>query len=204
MKPARIISASLGAALLAAAGFGLYVAAARSARLLSAFDLRFAVVALIASLVVLLAATIVAASVRRLGRSGGEAAHAEKAATYQLFVDLWGPLLQPGGAAEVGSPYPWPAERQALTRLTALYGSPGVVRAYAAFSASAGESVADSQQARAHFAGTLLEMRRDLGSETRGLTAEELQRVFFADPEGGCAPAPASGYQISLSLAPGS
>lgn len=204
-KPAQIFSAFLGAALLAAAGFGVYLAAGRGARALSALDLRFAAVALAASLLILLAGIIVARSVRRLGTSGNaNAPRAEKAATYQLFVDLWGTLLQPGQAAEGGGPYPWSAERQALTRLIALYGSPGVVKTYAAFCASAGESAADNTQARAHFARTLLEIRKDLGAETRGLTAEELRRLFFADSEEVRAPVKASGYQVSLSLAPDS
>jgi hypothetical protein len=72
------------------------------------------------------------------------------------------------------------------------------------FCAAAGESAADNPQARAHFARTLLEMRRDLGSEARGLTAGELQRLFFADSAEGRAPVKATGYQISLSMAPNS
>jgi hypothetical protein len=166
----------------------------------SAFDLQFVAVAVIASLVVLLAATVVASGIHQLGKSHrANALHAEKAATYQLFTDLWGTLLQPGGMPEDGGPYPWPGERQAMDRLMALCGSSSVVRAYAAFRASAVEGGANSPRLRSQFAETLLEMRKDLGAETRNLTAGELQQLFFANSgEGGpsvSASAGASRYQ---------
>ena len=204
MKSLRAVFLTfIGFSLVAAAGYGGYLAAPRVARALSALEFRPAGAAMLTSLGVLLATIIAACIVRQSGRARKAGAlHAEKVATYQFYTDLWVPLLRLEHAPADRGSYPWPAERQALDRLMSLYGSPGVVKAYAAFRASAGESVANAPPARSQFAKALLEMRKDLGSETWGLTAEELRQLFFASPDQGAAHAEAGRQQDGGTAAP--
>ncbi|MDT7604487.1 MAG: hypothetical protein QOF61_2484 [Acidobacteriota bacterium] len=204
MKSLRAVFLTfIGFSLVTAVGYGGYFAAPRVARTFSAFELRPVGAGVLASLAVLLAAIIAASSIHQSGRARKAGTlHAEKIATYQFYTDLWVPLLRLERAPADRGPYPWPAERQALDRLISLYGSPGVVKAYAAFCAAAGESVANTLPARSQFVKALLEMRKDLGSETWGLTAEELLQLFFANPEQGAAHVEASRQQDGQAAAP--
>jgi len=179
-----ILSAFVGLAFLMTLVLGGYFAITWIAGLLSKLDVQFATVTAIISLVILLAAMIIASNIRQASKQHKvNQIHGERAATYQFFIDVWGALLQPGRLVEDGSPYPLSEERQALDRLLALYGSSAVIKAYVGLRALARESGAQNPEVRVQFAKTLLEIRKDLGAETQGLNAEALQQLLFTNAD---------------------
>ena len=86
-------------------------------------------------------------------------------------------------------------ELRALERLLLLYGSPGVLKAYTALRALERERGTHNPHVRSQFATMLMEIRQDLGSETKGLTAEELLHLLFAEAAQASTPAPAPTYR---------
>ena len=61
-----------------------------------------------------------------------------------------------------------------------LYGSPRVVKAHIALRTLERELGPHSPAIQSQFAQALLEIRTDLGSAAPGLSAEEIQQLFFA------------------------
>lgn len=183
-------------ALLGVLGLGGYFALERIGELFGSMDFQVAAVTAIASVVALLAALIIASSIRQAGKQNtAHQLHTEKAATYQRFIDLWEDLLRHGRDAEDHSPDTVSEEFLALDRRLMLYGSAGVVKAYAALRALERESGAHHPHVRSQFATLLMEIRQDLGAETAGLTAAELLPLLFANADQASAPANASSYQ---------
>ena len=112
-------------ALLGVLGVGGYFALKRIGELFGSMDFQVAAVTAIASVVALLAALIIASSIRQAGKQNtAHQLHTEKAATYQLFIDLWEDLLRHGRDAEERSPDTLSEELLALDRRLLLYGSP--------------------------------------------------------------------------------
>jgi hypothetical protein len=177
-------------------GIGGYFTLKLLIALFGSTDFRVSTSTALASIVVLFAAMIIASSIRQMSQQH-KAPHlrAEKAATYQLCTDLWGHLLRHGHNVEERSPNTLSDELRALERLLLLYGSPGVLKAYAALRALERDSEAQDSRVRLQFATLLMEMRQDLGAETRGLTAEELRQLLFAETDRASTPAPASAYR---------
>jgi hypothetical protein len=176
-----IFLALLGLVLLVALALGGYFAVTWAAGVFSKLDGQLATITAIASLVILLAAIIVASSVRRTSRQ--HQAHPfrkERAATYQFFADVWGTLLQPGREPEEPGTIRLSEERQALDRLLTLYGSPQVVKAHIALRILERDLGPHSPAVRSQFAHALIELRTDLGSAALGLSVEEIQQLFFA------------------------
>lgn len=203
-----LFSAFLVLAFLAALGFGGYLAVSWAADGLSKLDVQLATPTAITSLVILLATMIIASSIRRASRQHkATTLQAEKAATYQFFIDVWRTLLQHGREPEEPGSIELLEERQALDHLLALYGSPSVVKAHIALRTLERELGPRSAAVRSQFTGTLLEIRKDLGSDTQGLIVEELQQLFFADTNKASALAKVSAHQDlapHISLAPDS
>jgi membrane protein required for beta-lactamase induction len=164
--------------------------------LVGSVDSQVAAVAAVASVMALLVATTVAYNIRLLGKQGKtHQLHAEKAATYHLFVDAWEALLRQGGSSEDRNPNKVPDDLLALDRLLILYGSPDVLKAHGMLRALEHELGARNPQVRLQFARVLMEVRKDLGLQTQGLLAEDLLRLLFAEADKASAPSKAHSYQ---------
>jgi len=125
----------------------------------------------------LLIAAIVARRLRRAGRQRqANLLHNEKAATYQLLTEVW----SQGPRSIAGNQTP-SEELRALDRLLSLYGSPRVVKAYVAFRQSAQADDTLESTVWTQLTRVVWEMRRDLGADTSGLTAAELQQLLSAE-----------------------
>ncbi len=166
-------------ALLGALGAGGYFAFDYVAALFSSLDPQTAKIAGFAALVALLAAAIVAGGLRRASGLIANRPSAETHATYRLFVDLWQGLLGPAGAAETREPAETSADLRTLELMLSLYGSPEVLRAHASLRALRREGRTRDDESRREFAKTLLEMRKELRSDTRGLATEELRQLLL-------------------------
>jgi len=168
----------LGLALIAALGGAAYLALEFIVSIFAGLDAQMARVTAIGSVVVLLAAMIVAAGIREANRRSKAAqVREQKAATYELFVDCW-----TDSAAT-------PEKLQALDRLLALYGGAAVIKAHVVLRTIAREKGSRHPDAVSQFGKALLETRRDLGADAdvRGITPLELQQLVLAAP----APLPA-------------
>lgn len=198
MKRTSLILLTL--ALLAALAFAAYAALAWAGAALAWLDQRLGAPAIVAAMA---AAWLVGRTMRRASeRRAAARLAAERAATYQLFADVWGAVVAGDGGDEpdgVGC---------ALDRLMALYAGPGALSAHLALrelqrAGGPGDPRLPLQLARA-----LVAIRRDLGLPTRGLAAEDLAALFApALPAAASEPvaAPASAAQDlrpRVSLAP--
>jgi hypothetical protein len=177
------LSLILSLAVLAGLGVGGYFALKFTAGLFKSLDTQVAAVTAIASTVMLLASVIIAAGIRKAGReSKANRLRAEKDATYKVFMQLWEELLRQGHGSKDQSPPASNEELEALDRLLILYAGVNVIKAHAALRALVREKGTQHPSVRSMFAGTLVEMRKDLGSQTHGLAAEELLQLLLPDP----------------------
>src|SRR6266481_2120340 len=97
----NILGVILALALTAALGYYGYIAAKRFVVLFARLDFPVAMVTATATVVVLLAAMIIAASIRRAGARNIEVElRADKAEAYKFFISLWEETLRPGQTAE--------------------------------------------------------------------------------------------------------
>ncbi|MGZ4843623.1 MAG: hypothetical protein ACXV7C_02885 [Candidatus Angelobacter sp.] len=172
----NIVGALLALALTAALGFYGYLAAKRFVALFARLDFPVAMVTATAAAAVLLAAIIIAGSIRRAGaRSREVQLRAGKAEAYKLFIGLWEEVLRPGQTAE--AIVQLSRQMQDVNHLLLLHGCTAVVKAHAAMQAL------DLQEARSQFADTLLAVRKDLGLESRGLDAKEMVQLLLTPSE---------------------
>lgn len=185
-----------GLVCLGALGVGGYFTLQLLIPLFGSMDVRVSAVTAIASVVVLLAAMIIASSMRQARKQNtANQLHAETTATYQLFLELWMDLLRHGRGTEDHSPHPWSAELLALDCRLMLYGSSSVVKAHAVLRALERDNGAHHPQVRLQVARVLLAIRQDLGLATQGLTAEELLSLLPADSGRTSAPANTNAYR---------
>lgn len=134
----------------------------------------------IASGVALLAAMIIASSIREASKqSQANQLHAQKATTYELLIEQWEKLRQ-RCASEDRRPSQLPEELHALDRVLALYDRLNVIRAHTALRVSARTRNPD---VRWQFGKALMEIRKDLGSDTRDLAPEDFQRLLFPNAQ---------------------
>ena len=172
----NILGALLALALTAALGYYGYRTAKRFVVLFSRLDFTVAMVTATATVAILLAAMIIAGSIRRAAaRSVETQLRADKAEAYKLFIGLWEETLRPGQTAEAIMQLS--QHMQDVNHLLLLHGCTAVVKAHAAMQAL------DLQEARARFADTLLAIRKDLGLESRGLDAKELVQLLLTPSE---------------------
>ena len=207
MKPlTSLLSALLALALLAAMVVGAYAALVWAVGALARQDPQIATPAAIA--LGLLVAAVVLARAARQGqlRRAAEALRPERTATYQLFTDLWANAIERGGPPAGPESDEQAAERRALDRLLALYASPQVLKAHTALRALERERGAGDPALRPELGRALLAIRRDLGLETAGLSAEDLQRLIEVAPRlpPGQAPAALRDIRPRVSLGPDS
>src|SRR5262245_8361166 len=112
-------------ALLAALAFGAYAALTWAGGALA----QLATPPTLAALAALVAVWLVVRGVRRARlRRAAERLHAERAATYQFFADVWAAVVAGTGEDLAG-------ERRALDRLMALYAGVGPLKAHVALRA---------------------------------------------------------------------
>lgn len=167
-------------ALLGTMAVGGYLAVEYIAAVFLSMDPQVARVTGAASAAVLLAALLIATSIRQANRRNWtDPLRAEKAATYERFLDIWTCLLQ-GPAARINPPTILSSDTVlALGQSLVLYASPAVIKAHAALSAQWSEGGAASPDIQSQFAKALMEIRKDLGSGSHGLTADQLQSLVF-------------------------
>jgi len=193
---AKTLSVLFSLAALTTLSFGCYLALAAVGGLLDKLDFQVAVVTTIASIVAFLASLVIARSIRWASQQNrANQLSPQKSETYKLFIDVWeDPYRQGRGSAE-RSPSKWSEELRALNHLVILYGSPGLVKAHTALRALERERGGQNSHAKALFAVALMEMRKDLGLETQGLTVEELQQLLLVEPDKAGASANVHAYQ---------
>jgi hypothetical protein len=170
----NIFGVLVALALTAVLGYGGYSAAMRFAALFGRLDFQAAVVTATATGALLLAAVIIAASIRRAGAyDRNSRLRADKAQVYKLFIGLWEEILRAGQSGNVGGQVS--PQIQELGHLLAMYGSTTVVKAHAAMQSL------HLPEARAQFAGALLAIRQDLGVESHGLDAKYLIQFVLGE-----------------------
>ncbi|MGZ7051738.1 MAG: hypothetical protein ACXVJ0_06765 [Candidatus Angelobacter sp.] len=194
----NILGALLALALTAALGFYGYLAAKRFVALFARLDFPVAMVTATAAAAVLLAAIIIAGSIRRAGaRSREVQLRAGKAEAYKLFIGLWEEMLRPGQTAE--AVVQLARQMQDVNHLLLLHGCITVLKVHAAMQSL------NLPEARTQFADALLAMRKDLGLESRGLDAKELVELLLSDSDKPHSPSRLGAHQDTqprVSLAP--
>lgn len=170
----NIFGAILALAFSAGLCYGGYLAAKRYIALFARLDFTVAMVTATVVVAVLLATVIIAGSIRRAAWQNRETQRrADKAEAYKLFISVWEGLLRPGQTSEVLANLS--LQMQDANHLLVLHGCAAVVKAHAAMPSL---SLAE---AHAKFAGALLEIRKDLGMESRGLEATELGKLVLGE-----------------------
>ncbi|HEV3037481.1 MAG TPA: hypothetical protein VHA33_06815 [Candidatus Angelobacter sp.] len=193
-----IFGVLLALALTAVLGYYGFVAAKRFVVLFARLDFPVAMVTAIVTVALLLAATIIAGSIRRAAAQSKEIQlRSIKAEAYKLFIGYWEEMLRPGqtadGAAQLSR------QVQGLNHLLLLHGCTSVVKAHAAMQSL------NLPEARAQFAAALIEIRKDLGLESRGLTAQDLLQLLSSESESTSNPSRLGVHQDTqprVSLAP--
>ena len=157
------LALALMVALGAAAWYGYRIVVAVFADL----DSQLATVTAIFSLSVLASAAVVASAIRAASRNHRSSQLFEqKAATYQLLIDC---VTEQGlDSTEVVE-----EKRRALDRLLALYGSAGVIKAYANLQAAASHDNAEGG-----WEAVVAQIRKDLGAEMHGLEIADLGNLI--------------------------
>lgn len=172
----NILGAFLALALTAALGFYGYLAAKRFIALFARLNFPVAMVTATATAAVLLAAIIIAGSIRRAGARSREAQlRAGKVEAYKLFIRLWEEMLRPGQTAEAVAQLS--RQMQDVNHLLLLHGCTAVLKTHASMQSL------NLPDVRAQFAGALLAIRKDLGLESRGIDAKELVQLLLSDSD---------------------
>ena len=176
----KILSNILGtvAALAFAAALcvGGYLAAKRFVVFFARLDFPVAMVTGTSVAAILLASMIIAAAIRGAGAGSATAAQrAAKTETYRLFVRKWEELLRPGQPSDGRIQHS--DQIREISHLLALHGSTTVLKAHADLQSL------DLAEARTRFATTLLQVRKELGLDSRGFGVQELQQLLFPEAE---------------------
>jgi len=194
----NILGVLIALALIATLGLGGYFAVRRFIALFARLDFQVALVTAMVTVALLLAATIIAGGIRRAAAQSKEIQlRSSKAEAYKLFIGYWEEMLRPGqtadGAAQLAR------QIKGLNHLLLLHGCWAVVKAHAAM-----ESL-NVTEARAQFAATLLDIRKDLGLESRRIEAKHLLQLLSRESESTSSPSRLGMYQDTqprVSLAP--
>lgn len=134
----------------------------------------------IISFVTLLAVSIIAIRVRRISKqTSANHLSVEKGVTYQFLIELWKGKINEEPMAGEQSATAINSELEALDHMLALYGSSGVIKAHIMLRSMEQINGAKSREVKSQFAKTIIEIRKDLGSEARELVAEDLTQLLF-------------------------
>jgi hypothetical protein len=144
---------------------------------------------------ILFAAMMMASSIRRAATQGtAKQLGSERSAAYRMLVDVWGSRLRQRRDARDQSAMNVSEELQTLDGLVSLYGSAMVIKAHTGLRGLDQNSWMDAD-ARHRFATAVMEIRKDLGSDTDGLSAEDVEQLFFGGSDRARAPVSADGYR---------
>lgn len=194
----NIFGALLALALTAALGYYGYLAAKRFVVLFARLNFPVAMVTATGTAALLLAAIIIADSIRRAGARSREAQlRAGKVEAYKLFISLWEEVLRPGQTAEAIAQLS--RQMQDVNHSLLLQGCTAVLKTHAAMQSL------NLPEARAQFADALLAIRKDLGLESRGLDAKDLVQLLLTDSDNSHSPSQTGAHQDTqprVSLAP--
>lgn len=174
------LSAFISLIVLGALGIGGYYALKYVLGIFGRMDFQVAIVAAIASIVILLATLVIARSIRRSsGQHWVNQLHAQKTVTYQFFIDLWQDLIRlgPGSGGEV--PDVLSEELLMLDRQLILYGSPGVIKAHTVLRGLDRAEGMRNPDLILKLAEALIEIRKDLGSNNFGFSGKELEQLVL-------------------------
>ena len=182
----QLVAVVFGLALVAALAFGAWLTFRGIGALFAGLDPQVATVTGIVCLIALLAAWMIARSIGAASRrSKATALREDKAATYQLFVDLWANLVRQGRARMDQLPADLSEKLQVLERVLALYGGTAVIKAHTALRRVAHEKGVQQPEVRAGLAQALVAIRQDLGVDTPHNLAHELEQLVGPVDAGG-------------------
>ena len=181
MEPLRkIFYVMIAGILLAGTGSAAYFAFKLISSLFGRMSFEVSAVTAIASLALLAASLIVASRIRCAnGRNKQGQLRADKAATYNVVINVWQELILGGATDPVTDAAA--EELHALDRLLVLYGGRDAIKAHASLRALERDRGSQDRRVSLQFATMLLEMRKDLGAKSLGLAAEDLLQLFFAN-----------------------
>lgn len=163
-------------ALTVGLGVGGYFAIRRFIALYARLDFPVAMFTGVVVVALLLACIIITGSIRHAAAQSKEAQlRPAKAEAYKLFVDYWEEALRPGQTAE--GMVQLSRHLQTLNQLLLLHGCAAVLKAHTAMQS------ANRPDARAQFATALMEIRKDLGLDSRGLTGNHLMELLASDSD---------------------
>ncbi len=182
---ATILAVALVGALVGALGLGGYYAFDLAAGLFERLDSDVARAAVLVAALLLLAALLVAGAIHRAAvRIQAGRLSEEQGASYRLFTDLWGGLLErpaAGGGREVQALW---KDIRTLDLMLSLYGSVPVIRAHTALRGQWQERGVLDEAARDEFVRAAVEMRRHLGTASAGGGADALRQLLVPAPAG--------------------
>src|ERR1044071_2306556 len=202
----NILGALIAGALICGAGLGTYFGFKFVVKNLALARFYVDPITAMAWGVTLLAALIIANSIRRAGQQKAMI-HLikEKSEAYQVFVSLWTSLLRSGLGAERRNHPKTEEELKALDALLALCASRSVVRAHMLLRDLEHKCGVQDRRVFQQFADVLLEIRKDLGLEQPGLGSKDIMKLLFTESVGSQLPSSAAGPLDShprVSLAP--
>jgi hypothetical protein len=193
----NILGTLFALALMVALGFYGFLAAKRVAQLFARLDFTVALVTTTVSVAVLVAAIVIASSIRRASAQGRDVQlRADKAEAYKLFIGLWEEMMLPQSKESLGQ---LSQQMQDVNHLLLLHGSPAVLKIHAAMQTQ------NLPDARTQLAAALLEIRKDLGMDSRGFEANDLLGLLFKEsdkPHSAARPGAHQDTQPRVSLAP--
>ncbi len=174
-------------ALLAALAFAAWLMLEHITAAFAALDAQVARVTAIASVVVLLAAWLVASAVRQSGRDRlAVPLREEKAATYRLFVDCWQQRLTGAGSAAIEDGL------NSLDRLLAQFGSEQMISAHVALRTLQHQPGLTETDWLPLLGGALLQIRKELKADkVHAAVLEGLITSPDAEPVASAADTPA-------------
>jgi hypothetical protein len=168
--------AMLGLALLGALAAGGYFALKFGFDLFGTLEPQVATMTAIASVVVLLCASIIAGGFKWTGRKEAEVqVRADKSNLYERVLLIWGEKLSHRMQAMAQATAD---ELLKLERLLTLRGNSRVIKAYVALQALEKKAGLPSPEIPSQVAKVLLEMRKDLGQDVLSLNESDLVNLL--------------------------
>lgn len=183
-----------GLTLLAVLAAWGYLAFNEGLDLFGTLEPQVATITTIASMVVVLCATIVASAFKWMGRKKSEVVvRTERANLYENIILIWGEKVALGTTTLESSTE---EELRKLERLLTLRGSANVLKAYLALQRQANTVGHHSSELTSSLAQLILDMRRDLGASVVNVNEPDLTAVL----QGGKVDEPPTSYAQAVSL----
>jgi len=182
---ATLFAVALVAALVGALGLGGYYAFDLAAGLFERMDSDLARAAVLVAALLLLAALLVAGAIHRAAvRIQASRLSEEQGASYRLFVDLWGGLLDKPAALGGRDAQALGKDIRALDLMLSLYGSVPVLRAHTTLRSQWQARGVLDEAARDEFVQAVAAMRRHLGTAPGSGGADALRQLLVPAPAG--------------------